>query len=294
MSWLELEVTRRLAIGLNREIARDLAGHQPKTIASLQDMLVNWKLSKHEVQRCVMQLIALGAIRVTREGLTFEESAIEFHSEIGDFLKEQGTVEALNKIREESVELVATVPIRLLSNLVGYDIALTEDAFRDLILHCERELLIVSPFVEREGVYALRGEFAEAARRGVAVKLLTRDSDSAKTFLALYDLFQIFGDHLDSREFHVMARVNSEFYRQIESTHAKLIIVDRREAYLGSAEIRPNALHTNFEIGIRTTSPTIVQGACHLFDTFWNDSAFTKEIDFTSISEKVSMLVRHN
>jgi phosphatidylserine/phosphatidylglycerophosphate/cardiolipin synthase-like enzyme len=286
-------VRPKLAIGLNPELANKLATLQPKTIASLQDILESWKLSKHDVQRYVMQLIAVGAIKVTHEGLTFEESAIEFHPEKSDLLTE-GTTEVRRGVTEKSLELVATVPIRLLPQLAGYDIALTEDTFRRLILSCEHELLAVSPFVEREGVYALRAEFAEACKRGVRMKILTRDSDSPSTALALYDLFQLFGQRLESREFHVRAKLYGEFYRQIESTHAKLLIIDRRETYLGSAEIRPNALHTNFEMGIKTTNAAIVQGACHLFDTFWNDSAFTKEIDFTSISKKVATLVRHS
>jgi len=180
----------------------------------------------------------------------------------------------------------------MLPKLSGYDIALTEDTFRSMILSCERELLAVSPFVEREGIYALRAEFAEAFRRGVRMKILTRDSESPSTTLALYDLFQIFGQRLESREFHVRAKVYGGFYRQIESTHAKLLIIDRREAYLGSAEIRPNALHSNFELGIRTNNATIVHEACHLFDTFWNDAAFTKEIDLDSIGGRVATLVQ--
>jgi phosphatidylserine/phosphatidylglycerophosphate/cardiolipin synthase-like enzyme len=284
-------VTPRLAIGPNAELAHKLQNLQQKTIASLQEMLEASKLSRHEIQRRVMQLLAIGAIKVTREGLTFEESTIEVHPEKLDLLSE-GEPQIRRETTEKPSELVATVPIRMLPKLTGYDIALTEDTFRSMILSCERELLVVSPFVEREGVYALRAEFAEAFRRGVRMKILTRDSESPSTTLALYDLFQIFGQRLESREFHVRAKVYGEFYRQIESTHAKLLIIDRREAYLGSAEIRPNALHTNFEMGIRSSNVAIVHGACHLFDTFWNDAAFTKEIDLNSIGERVATLVQ--
>ena len=76
-----------MAIGPNAELARKLEGLQQKTIASLQETLEASRLSRHEIQRRVMQLLAIGAIKVTREGLTLGKYNRSSSREIGPAIR---------------------------------------------------------------------------------------------------------------------------------------------------------------------------------------------------------------
>lgn len=71
-------------------------------------------------------------------------------------------------------------------------------------------------------------------------------------------------------------------YMFCERNHAKVVIIDDRMAYIGSANVTPAGLGQgiftpgNFEAGILTMNPEIVSSAKTLFLTIWNKASCDK------------------
>ena len=71
------------------------------------------------------------------------------------------------------------------------------------------------------------------SRGGCKIKLLTSGMLSLNQALGLRDLFIMFDDRIIVKAFH--AQATEGYQHQIESTHAKIILTDRKAAYLGSS-----------------------------------------------------------
>jgi HKD family nuclease len=266
-------------------------------IRQLEEFLSKQGLIKAEINRSVMGLLASGAITITKEGLLFEDSEITVDanklSKESEGNHRSNQQEVLAKIGGGLTELVCTAPTRMSELILSKGVTLTESVFRSLIASTNSELIIVSPFLERQGIYAFRSEFAELARKKLSVRLLTRkiDQDSDK-ILALFDLFEMFGDKFQARDFHSEILMGHDLWRQLESTHAKLLLRDNEEMYLGSAELRQNALYSNFEFGIHTKDVALVHSANQIFKIFWEDSSSTRILPRKDIIDKARRIVR--
>lgn len=270
-----------------------------KKISQLEQFLSRQGLSRAQTNREVMGLLASGAITITKEALLFEDSEIAFDTEKLSKEKENEKTErfgqqpALTDFEGGLTELVCTAPTRMSELILSKGVALTESVFRSLIASTKRELIIVSPFLERQGIYAFRSEFAELAHKKLSVNLLTRKiNQDSDRILAMFDLFEMFGDKFQAREFHSEILMNNDLWRQLESTHAKLLLRDNEEMYLGSAELRQNALYSNFECGIHTRDLRLVNSAFQIFNFFWNDPSSTRIVPRKDIMEKARRIVR--
>lgn len=60
------------------------------------------------------------------------------------------------------------------------------------------------------------------------------------------------------------------------SLHAKLVAVDRRVAFVGSANLTDHGMDHNIELGIRTEDPALVQRLCAPFDELRETGAFVR------------------
>lgn len=265
-----------------------------KSISDLQSILENVHMTKGEIRRHIVKGLAVKAITILEERQAFEDSPIEL--DVDAFTKEVlSSVDHYSREVTEEVAnlvLVCSSPTRFLKIIEELGIMFTEDVFRSLFSTAQSELLIVSPFMEREGIHAFRGELLEAAKKEVKVKLITRSPADKKLALALYDLFEIMGELIEVRVYHTEFQMNLEIWRQLESTHAKLIIKDRKEMYIGSAEIRPNALYNNFELGVLIRNNTLVDQALDVFNTFWDDPLYAKHVSKGEISDIISKVTR--
>jgi phosphatidylserine/phosphatidylglycerophosphate/cardiolipin synthase-like enzyme len=260
------------------------------TVREFEETLRKNGHPKWEVERLLMSYMATEAVVIVKEGIEFEASEIRIDP---SKIQARGTPpgEAVVEDGQSVLKLVCTTPTRLAATSMGFGVLQTEDVFRRLIRQAKRELVIVSPFLEREGVYALRSELFAASKQKVMVKLLTRRIENSSITLAVSDLFGIFGECLAVKEFHTELRVY-ERWRQLESTHAKLLLRDQEEMYVGSAEIRPNALYSNFEIGVIVNDKEVVKDAHSLFSLFWEDSGFVRPVTAAEIRRKVEKMVR--
>lgn len=60
------------------------------------------------------------------------------------------------------------------------------------------------------------------------------------------------------------------------SLHAKLVAVDRRVAFVGSANLTDHGMDHNIELGIRTEDPALVHRLCAPFDELRESGAFVR------------------
>jgi HKD family nuclease len=266
-------------------------------ISQLEEFLSRQGLRKAQANRAVMGLLASRTITITKEALLFEDSEIKFDpsklSKETDEKEPSGQPLTPIGFAVGLTELVCTAPTRMSELILSKCVVLTESVFRSLIASTKHELIIVSPFLERQGIYAFRSELAELARMRRTVKLLTRkiERDNDR-ILALFDLFEMFGNLLQVKEFHAEVLFGKDLWRQLESTHAKMLLRDTEEMYLGSAELRQNALYSNFEFGIHTREKTLVDSAAQVFQIFWTDVSSTRVVPRSDIITKAKRLVR--
>ena len=117
------------------------------------------------------------------------------------------------------------------------------------------------------GVIPLLGVLADLVRRGVEVRLIHAKEPGP----AFREDFDKYPDLIDGMERVLCPRV-----------HFKIVIFDLNAAYIGSANLTGAGLGMkgentrNFEAGILTTEPELVEKAIQQFDDVWMGS-FCKE-----------------
>ena len=117
------------------------------------------------------------------------------------------------------------------------------------------------------GVIPLLGVLADLVRRGVEVRLIHAKEPGP----AFREDFDKYPDLIDGMERVLCPRV-----------HFKIVIFDLNAAYIGSANLTGAGLGMkgentrNFEAGILTTEPELVEKAIQQFDDIWMGS-FCKE-----------------
>ncbi len=116
---------------------------------------------------------------------------------------------------------------------------------------------------EDGGVIPLLGVLSDLVRRGVEVRLIHAKEPGP----AFREDFDKYPDLIDGMERVLCPRV-----------HFKIVIFDLNTAYIGSANLTGAGLgmkgeHTrNFEAGILTTEPELVEKALQQFDDVWMGS----------------------
>lgn len=108
---------------------------------------------------------------------------------------------------------------------------------------------------------------SDLLRRGVEIRLL-HAKEPGPVFRADFDKFQILAERLERA---LCPRV-----------HFKIIIFDMETAYIGSANLTGAGIgmkgenQRNFEAGILTAEPTLVNAAIEEFDSVWRGAWCTK------------------
>jgi phosphatidylserine/phosphatidylglycerophosphate/cardiolipin synthase-like enzyme len=183
---------------------------------------------------------------------------------------------------EDISSVVVTVPTQL--QKYGYrpgpGCMETRKAFEKLLSSSKRYVKMCLPFLEETAVSFFSEYIRLMAEKNIQIKLLTRNAVSAdktdyshcsllKGLLRIHDIYSAHGsiNNLEFREHHV-TMIDSYKTVHYESVHAKVIIVDGKECYIGSGEWRLNAMLYNYELGILASEkPTkIVE---ETFDRIW-------------------------
>lgn len=151
------------------------------------------------------------------------------------------------------------------------DILTIEMVFRYLITNSNRVLKICSPFFQMDGWKKFEREILYFLSKGGKILILSRElrdsfgrNKEIKRLIASLRL-KGFDSQIEIREYHFKK------WRVESSTHAKLVISDTLEAYVGSGELRKNSFDVNFEMGVLLKGE-IVKDVERLFDFMYNNS----------------------
>lgn len=185
-----------------------------------------------------------------------------------------------------TAKIVLTLPDNLMVKVMhrGINIKSTVECFSELFKKAQKEILLSVPFFEEEAILYFHSELRSAAQKGVKLKILVRgffDPKGEYEFVKLlkglrriYDLYDSWGNTslLEIRDFHHVVKVSSESKpKHYESIHSKLLLVDEKWGYIGSAEMRRNALFHNFETGLEINGK-IVKILEEIFNVVWENS----------------------
>ena len=162
---------------------------------------------------------------------------------------------------EDDLELIETTPVE--TTLGSAELAETADTWLDMIASAETSLDGAFFYASNEPGSRLETvvqAVEAAAARGVRVRFLA-DVKFQKTYPATLA-------RLDAAE-----NVEVRLYDLSKATggvlHAKYLVVDGREAYLGSANFDWRALEHIQELGLRVRAPRLARDLQSVFDSDW-------------------------
>lgn len=128
----------------------------------------------------------------------------------------------------------------------------------------EKELILVSAYLIPTP--ELEAAVERAENRGVEVRILTNSLRSNNHISAhsayRHHLRRLIGHGAELHEVRSMAKDRSRYMlmpvdEKHLGLHAKLLLIDDRYAFIGSANLDPRSLHLNTEIGLMIDSPEI-------------------------------------
>ncbi len=211
------------------------------------------------------QAEALKRVKQSRRGHTFDQYLVEpdrLRQTIRDATLARLVLEQVQVEAEQAgqVELVATLPENLPPDTrIRHSILPLAAALHRLITEAEREILILNPFFERAGFDRLASALLAAADRGVATTIVThRLSDPGSVnhqvlgSLATLAAARGMGKHFTFWEYQQV-----EERRVVPAAHAKVLLVDGRSAYIGSANMTEYGMARFLEIGVLLQGPLV-------------------------------------
>ncbi|MCL4295576.1 MAG: hypothetical protein KJ077_07605 [Anaerolineae bacterium] len=243
-------------------------------------------LSMAQGMPTVYALLASGAIAEETYALRFLDTQVavkipleELDGMVRQFARgEAGSTStsiASPEVSPGGLQLVATVPPGLaisgLSNIESI-----RSTFARIVSSAKETLRISSPYIEQPGLNLILGSFETAAKNGAWLRLLVRIDDSSnpemRKVMAVLTLHEIFGQKLEVRSF---AKVigQGQYWLSLGGVHAKLLLADKLQAYVGSGEIRDHSLNRNFELGFAVDDPAAINLISGLFDAVWDVSS---------------------
>jgi len=196
-------------------------------------------------------------------------------------------------VRAEGSKLVYSAPASLtieiqalVSKFPTLQIVPLDDALREVFREAKKGLDIAVPFLEWDGLGYLITEFKDAARRNVRVRLLTRGAlfpersdypylEKVKTLLKMFAVFEANAlspeARFEVRDFTSRIANPASVSLHFEGIHQKMVVADRRVAYVGSGEIRAASFLVNGECGVIQTGEAAAFWA-EFFDVFWREA----------------------
>lgn len=196
---------------------------------------------------------------------TSEARNIVFELRTSDILSDDEMADDALRTVFASAALLAMEPERptntFVATLPKADDALSDVQFDpllsgtvELIQSAEEDVVLMSPFLSEEGFERLQGALRTASGNGASISLITNSLTYGKE-----DYNRTFTRRLLGDDRLAPATTCYEYIDQDTWTtfHAKIITVDDRAAYLGTANLTHTGLTTNLELGVIFRDDTV-------------------------------------
>jgi len=132
-----------------------------------------------------------------------------------------------------------------------------EDKLDQMLESAEFEIIIVSPWIKRPMWERIRGPIERFVRKGGSLKVFMRGCKSDFS-IGLSD---------DVRE--EIERIGGAIIF-ISQLHAKLYLVDKKEAIIASANLTKGGIESNYEAGVWLNDPKIIKDICEFTDDLYD------------------------
>ena len=144
---------------------------------------------------------------------------------------------------------VATLPIEIREHLRPPVVRQTAGALLELIDGSSEEVLLATPFLDTPAIGTLADSLVAARRRGVDLAVVT--SVGRGGVIAGLASLQREGNPGHLRVTEVRTDVSPL------GSHAKVLVADRRRAYVGSANMTAAGFGRNVEVGVEVQGPQV-------------------------------------
>lgn len=136
-----------------------------------------------------------------------------------------------------------------------------------LIISSEKNLSLVNPFFDQEGINKIIPFIKKAADRGVKIRIVSRPKYDAnpEQEKQLNQMINEIGENCLCKRFGGLIK------RKPYHLHAKFMIADDKSAYIGSANITDTSLGNNVEVGV-IISGIQAKSLLDFFNLLWNKS----------------------
>ena len=172
-------------------------------------------------------------------------------SEGKSFLKLKG-----NFTKPKNYEIVMTLPPTFKEKIIKMhpSIKLTDETIRSILLEAKDKIKILSPYVDASII-----DYLKPIKNNISIEFLTTNSLYGKNMI-LERLKQT------KPNLKVKYLIEKEGNIQKFQTHAKIIIIDKLKAYIGSANFKDTSMLYNLEGGVLLSEPEIIQEFSSIFD----------------------------
>ena len=154
---------------------------------------------------------------------------------------------------------------------------------KEMFKNAREEVLITSPHIYYTDW--LTAELKPLIDRGVKVRIITWPSFERRQFKSLEEVYEDKKQHFTLKRFLEMFPPGT--VRLNDNIHAKLVVVDRREVFLTTANLTQTGLFENYEVGFWAENEELAKQAVDFFNRVW-DSPETIELDEDSLDAKIS------
>lgn len=266
------------------------------------------KLGLEDVEHALLllnYLVSKKLVSVNISGPDREYKATNL-PKIQELLKIDDKESTGKKSTEIQESIVVNVPLSLSSDLdsltkayPGFNILTIKDAFKILFNCAKNKISLSLPFFELDGLNHFVDEFKGLAERGVSIDVLSRGIsipekegfayvEKLKAFHKLIDIYEnnktIPTSKLEIRDYSSRISDYCSASLHYEGIHQKMVIVDKKYAYIGSGEIRAASFLTNGEVGVIHVGKT-VEFWDRFFRLFWRNA---KPISYDFFDQSLS------
>jgi len=178
-----------------------------------------------------------------------------------------GSQPVISTDRDKTSTLVVTLPQNLRKGALANHFLSTSDCISSLLSSAKTSVHILCPYVDSSLSPLLQPRLGR-----VSIQIVTTPNQINGRSVPNHSLERIAQDPL----------VQVRYYRQMEygvqlsQLHAKLILIDSRTAYVGSANLKETSLFHNVELGVTTSDSRVIGELMVVFSSVW-DSAAPKE-----------------
>ena len=232
----------QLQEGRSKRVQEDCRQLQ-KNMLLWQDKLRKKESSIDQLQRGLAQL------------LKWKERAIELEEELKRVKQTQDYASAkrLQFLEDYIASSKRNPDVLFLSTIPSLGRQTLEDKLRYMLEDARFEIVIVSPWIKRQTWNRMKGPLRKFSRGGGKLMVFMRGSESDYS-LGLSDNLQ-----------EEVTVLGGEVVL-VAQLHAKIYMVDRREAIVTSANLTKGGTEANYEGGIWVNDPVVLEEICKFVD----------------------------